>query len=243
MPTFVHGKNVKVFIDQYDFSAYFTDVSNSNSVETAEVSAFGSPAKEYIPGLKDGTISLNGMWEPTTLVGTDEYFGTAFGGAAKEKIIVAPAGHSLGARAMMLESDNTSYEVSAPIGDVVQANAEFQSSNGVDHGVILSAGSAVSATGNGTGVDNAAASTNGGVAFLSVPTNTRNGTIIVKVQQSADNSTFTDLVTFTTITTSQKISYRVEVAAGTSVARYLRVSYTVAGSTGSATPIVAFSRR
>jgi hypothetical protein len=92
-------------------------------------------------------------------------------------------------------------------------------------------------------VDNAAASTNGGVAFLSVPTNTRNGTIIVKVQQSADNSTFTDLVTFTTITTSQKISYRVEVAAGTSVARYLRVSYTVAGSTGSATPIVAFSRR
>ena len=34
---------------------------------------------------------------------------------------------------------------------------------------------------------------------------------------------------------------RVEVT-GT-VARYLRVSYTVAGSTGSATPVVAFARR
>jgi hypothetical protein len=92
-------------------------------------------------------------------------------------------------------------------------------------------------------VDNGASSANGGVAYLSVPTNTRNGNITVKVQQSADNSTFTDLVTFTAITSAQKISYRVEVAAGTSVARYLRVNYTVAGSTGTATPIVAFSRR
>ena len=143
----------------------------------------------------------------------------------------------------MLESDNTSYEVSGAIADVVQASAEFQSSEGVEHGVILSSGSAITATGNETGVDNAASSTNGGVAFLSVPTNTRNGNITVKVQQSADNSTFTDLVTFTEITSTQKTSERIEVAAETSVARYLRVNYTVAGSTGSATPIVAFSRR
>ncbi len=33
------------------------------------------------------------------------------------------------------------------------------------------------------------------------------------------------------------------VAAGTTVNRYLRVNYTVAGSTGSATPVVAFTRR
>jgi hypothetical protein len=44
----------------------------------------------------------------------------------------------------MLESDDTSYEVSGAIADVVQASAEFQSSSGVEHGVILSSGSAVS---------------------------------------------------------------------------------------------------
>jgi hypothetical protein len=243
MPTFRHGKNVKVFVNEFDFSSYFNDVSASTTVETAETSSFGSSAKEYIVGLKDGNVSLSGMFEGTEDTGTDDFFSTVLGGATKQKVIVATEGHANGYRAVMLESDTTSYEVSGAIADVVQASAEFQSSSGVEHGVILSSGSAVTTTGNGTGVDNGASTANGGVAFLSVPTNTRNGNITVKVQQSADNSTFTDLVTFTAITSAQKTSYRVEVAAGTSVARYLRVNYTVAGSTGTATPIVAFSRR
>lgn len=241
MPTFAHGKNVKVFVDQFDFSAYFNDVTATTTVETAETSAFGSSAKEYITGLKDGTVSLSGMFEGTADVGTDSYFGTALGSATKQKVIVATAGHSNGARAVMLQSDDTSYEVSGSIGDVVQTSAEFQASSGVEHGVILSSGAAVTSTGNGTSVDNAAASTNGGVGYVSVPTNTRNGNVTIKIQQSADNSTFTDLITFTVVSSATKTSERVEVT-GT-IARYLRVSYTVAGSTGSATPIVAFSRR
>jgi hypothetical protein len=241
MPTFRHGKSIKVFVDEFDFSSYFNDVSASTMVETAETSTFGSNAKEYIPGLKDGTVSLSGMFEGTTSVGTDDYFETVLGADTKQKVIVAPEGHGLGGRAVMLESDATSYEVSGAIADVVQASAEFQSSEGVEHGVILSSGAAVSSTGNGTGVDNGAATTNGGVGYLSVPVNTRNGNVTVKIAASADNSTFADLITFTVVSSATKTSERVEVT-GT-VARYLRVSYTVAGSTGSATPIVAFSRR
>lgn len=243
MPTFRHGKGVAVFIDQYDFSAYFKDLTNSNTVETAETTAFGDSAKKYIVGLKDGGVTLSGYFESTDSTGTDQYFASVLGSTTNQKVIVAPEGHSNGARASMLISNATSYEVSGAIADVVGANAEFQSTSGVDHGVILSSGSAVTSTGNGTAVDNSASSSNGGVAYLSIPTNTRNGNITIKVQQSADNSTFTDLVTFTTVTSTQKTSERVEVAAGTSVARYLRVSYTVAGSTGSATPTVAFARR
>jgi hypothetical protein len=241
MPTFRHGKSIKVFVDEFDFSSYFNDVSASTMVETAETSTFGSDAKEYIPGLKDGTVSLSGMFEGTEDVGTDDYFSAVLGTATKQKVIVAPEGHGLGGRAVMLESDATSYEVSGAIADVVQASAEFQSSEGVEHGVILSSGAAVSSTGNGTGVDNGAATTNGGVGYLSVPVNTRNGNVTVKIAASADNSTFADLVTFTVVSSATKTSERVEVT-GT-VARYLRVSYTVAGSTGTATPIVAFSRR
>ena len=242
MPTFAHGKNVNVFVNEYDFSTYFNDVSATTSVETAEVSAFGSNAKEYIVGLLDGTVSLSGMFDGTA-TGTDVVFSAVLGSTTKQNVIVAPSGHSNGASAIVLEADDTSYEVSGAVADVVQTSAEFQSSDGVEHGKILSSGTAISSTGNGTSVDNALSSANGGVGFLSVPTNTRNGNITVKVQQSADNSTFTDLVTFTVVTSTQKTSERVEVAAGTSVARYLRVNYTIAGSTGTATPIVAFSRR
>ena len=241
MPTFRHGKSVKVYVDEFDFSSYFNDVSAATTVETAETSTFGSSAKEYIPGLMDGTVSLSGLFEGTADTGTDDYFATILGSATKQKVIVAEEGHALGYRAVMLESDTTSYEVSGAIADVVQASAEFQSTEGVEHGVILSSGSAVSATGNGTGVDNSASSANGGVGYVSVPANTRNGNVTIKIQHSADNSTFTDLITFTVVSSATKTSERVEVT-GT-VARYLRVSYTVAGSTGSATPIVAFSRR
>jgi hypothetical protein len=240
MPTFAHGKNVNVFINEFDFSTYFNDVSATSTVETSEVSAFGSSAKEYIVGLLDGTVSLSGMFDGTA-TGTDVVFSTVLGSTTKQNVIVAPSGHSNGATAIVLEADDTSYEVSGAVADVVQTSAEFQSSDGVEHGKILSSGAAISATGNGTSVDNALSSANGGVGFVSVPTNTRNGNITVKVQQSADNSTFTDLITFTVVTSTQKTFQRVEVA-GT-VARYLRVNYTVAGSTGSATPVVAFARR
>ena len=240
MPTFAHGKNVNVFINQYDFSTYFNDMSATSTVETSEVSAFGSSAKEYIVGLQDGTVSLSGMFDGTT-TGTDTVFSSVLGSSTKQNVIVAPSGHSNGATAIVLEADDTSYEVSGAVADVVQTSAEFQSSDGVEHGKILSSGSAITATGSGTSVDNAAASTNGGVGFVSVPTNTRNGNITVKVQQSADNSTFTDLITFTVVSSTTKTFERVEVT-GT-VARYLRVNYTVAGSTGSATPVVAFARR
>ena len=243
MPTFSHGKNVNVFVNEFDFSTYFTDVSASTSVDTAETSAFGTSAKSYIVGHRDGTISLSGMFEGTASTGTDAFFATALGSATKNKIIVAPQGNSVAAGAIMLVADDTSYEVSSAIADIVQASAEFQSTDAVEHGVILSSGATVSATGNGTGVDNTTSSLNGGAGFLSVPVNTRNGTIVVKVQHSADNSTFADLATFTTVTSTQKTSERVEVASGTTINRYLRVAYTVAGSSGSATPVVAFTRR
>jgi hypothetical protein len=243
MPTFRHGKNVNVFLDQFDFSTYFNDVTASTSVDTAETSAFGTSAKTYVVGHRDGTVSLSGMFESTESTGTDQYFATALGSATKIKLIVAPEGNSNGAGAIMLVADDTSYEVSRAIADIVQASAEFQSTDAVEHGRILSSGATVSATGNGTGVDNGASTANGGAGFLSVTVNTRNGTIAVKIQHSADNSTFADLVSFTTVTSTQKTSERIEVASGTTVNRYLRVNYTVAGSTGSATPVVAFTRR
>ena len=88
MPTFAHGKNVNVFLNEFDFSTYFNSVSASTSVDTAETSAFGTSAKSYIVGHRDGTISLSGMFEATALVGTDVFFATALGSATKNKVIV-----------------------------------------------------------------------------------------------------------------------------------------------------------
>ena len=85
-------------------------------------------------------------------------------------------------------------------------------------------------------------SNNGGVAYLSVSAFTGFTGVVVKVRGSADNITYTDLVTFTTVvgappdaTAAQRVT-----VAGV-IPRYLCVSGTVTGA-GSIQPVVGFKR-
>jgi hypothetical protein len=154
---------------------------------------------------------------------------------------VSGDGSALSRRAVLLDTKSTAYEVSSPLTEVVSVSGEAVANGGLDYGVWLVCQTAVSTTLTGTANDNSAASSNGGVAHLHVTANTRDGTTVAKIQGSADNSTFADLVTFTTISTSTVTSERTEVSG--SVARYLRAVVTPAGSTGSLTVSIAFARR
>ena len=240
---FIHGKSAGVLYGAYDLSAFFNEASMSQSVETAETTTFGSGAKSYITGLKDGTFSLSGMFDGVA-AGIDEVISASVGDSANVPITIIPQ-----QAATMVVSDvsfsgetlETSYEVSSPVGDVVSANMEGQITGGMDRGIILAPKTVVSATATGTSVDQTASTTNGGVGYLHVTANTRNGAITVKVQHSSDNSTFADLITFTSVSSTTIVSERIAVI-GT-VNRYVRASYTVAGSSGSATTTVAFSRK
>ena len=240
---FIHGKSAGVLYGAYDLSAFFNEASMSQSVETAETTTFGSGAKSYITGLKDGTFSLSGMFDGVA-AGIDEVISASVGDSVNVPITIIPQQD-----VTMVVSDvsfsgetlETSYEVSSPVGDVVSANMEGQITGGMDRGIILAPKTVVSATATGTSVDQTASTTNGGVGYLHVTANTRNGAITVKVQHSSDNSTFADLITFTSVSSTTIVSERIAVT-GT-VNRYVRASYTVAGSSGSATTTVAFSRK
>jgi hypothetical protein len=157
--------------------------------------------------------------------------------------IAADGGLVVGSRCVIGQALDTKYDVKAPVGGVVSVSADFQCDAGAVQGVVLAGLSAIIATGSGTSVDGSASSANGGVGMVHVTANTRNGTNIVKIQHSADNSSWADLVTFTTVPSTTTTSERISVATGTTVNRYLRANYTVAGSSGSATITVAFSRR
>ena len=60
---FIHGKNTGVLVGGGNLSAFFNEASASQDVETAETTTFGSSAKTYIIGLKDGTMSVSGMFD------------------------------------------------------------------------------------------------------------------------------------------------------------------------------------
>jgi hypothetical protein len=208
----------------------------------SDVTAFGTTGtKAYLPGLKDGKISASGMFDGATGA-IDSVFQAALGASSVVEISVFPDTDAIGKRGFIAECWETSYNLSSPVADVVQASAEFQATGGVDYSVSLQALTTVTVTGNGTGVDNTSSTANGGVGMLHVTANTGSVTTIIKIQHSVDNTTFTDLVTFTSVPTVTTTSERIVVAPGTTVNRYLRVIRTISG-TGSITYQTSFARK
>lgn len=237
---FRHGKNTRVLFGKYDMSRFLNESSVSESIDTAETTAYGKAAKTYIVGHADGTISLSGMFDGDTDA-SDEVFSTALGDDDGRVVTIAPEGLTAGRRVQVAKTKSTSYESSSPVADVVSVSVEVQADGGVDRGISLIDLAAVSATGTGTAQDNTASTTNGAVGVVHVTANTRNGGTTIKIQHSADNSTWADLVTFDAVGASTETSQRVEVT-GT-VNRYLRSSHALAGTTGDITYTTILARK
>ena len=242
MPTFRHGKNTVLFADEFELSTYLNSVSVANAIETPETTTFGSSDRTYIVGHSDGSISFEGLFDGTTDA-VDSILASALGNTTNKVISTSSDSTSVGGRAILVDSASTSYEISSPLTDVVAVSGEAVANNGLDYGVWLGCKSAITATSTGTSVDNSASSTNGGVAHLHITANTRSTTTVAKIQHSADNSTYADLATFTTIAIGTKTFQRSVIAPGTTVNRYLRAVVTPAAGTGSITFSIAFSRR
>lgn len=249
MPTFRHGKQTTVLSKEYNLSSYLNSVSASNSIETPETTTFGSSDRSFISGHTDGTVSFEGLFDGTTngttigatADGIDKILSDALGSTTNAVMTVSNDGPAFGRRAILLSAVSTNYEVSSPLADVVAITGGANANEGLDYGVWLGVLSAITATSTGTSVDGTASSTNGGVGHVHITTNTRSSTTVAKVQHSTDNSTWVDLITFTTIAIGGLTSQRVTTT-GT-VNRYVRALVTPATGTGSITFSIAFSRR
>jgi len=239
---FIHGKSAVVLHGAYDLSSYLNNGSANSSVDTNEVTAFGSTSKSYVTGLKDSTLSASGMFDGSALA-VDEVLAASIGSDTLSPITFASGGTTIGNRVVLLKGKTKSYSVTAPVADVVSVSYEAQSDGGNDYGVSLHALGADTATTNNTAVDNATSTANGGLAQLHVTANSRSANATFKIQHSVDNSTFADLATFTVVATTVTTSERVAVAAGTTVNRYLRSQVTLASGTGSITYQTSFARR
>lgn len=231
---FSHGKGTVVLVGASDLSCYLNNVDWSATADTHETTTFCQDAKTYIPGLKDATASLSGLFDGDQDA-VDEVLAGVLGGTA-QVVTIGVEGMVAGKRCRMLKALESEYSVSSPVGDVVAVDASIQADGGILAGVSLQALTATTGTGNGTSVDHGAATSNGGVAHLHVTDFIGSGGVI-KVQHSADGNTWVDLLTFTTINAATV--ERQEVS-GT-VNRYLRAVRS-SGTFIGITHAVAFAR-
>ena len=238
---FSHGSKAALYIAGSDVSSAFTSATVTRSRDTAETSGLGSTAKSYISGLDDATVSAEGLYEAGSTL-ADDVLATIFGSASKSAFILAVnGGAAVGDPALAGKIDTSSYEISSPVDGVTATTLDFQTSDGVPSGKILKPKSAVTATANGTAVDNSASTANGIVAVLQVfAISGTTPSITVSIEHSADNSTYALLGTFTAVTSGT--SAQVITTAGT-VNRYVRAVFTVSGTTPSATIAVAAGRK
>jgi hypothetical protein len=135
----------------------------------------------------------------------------------------------------------TNYKVSADLDGLIASEATLKSvGTAFEWGLLHANLTAVSADSNTASIDNSAASSNGAAAYLFITAVSAGDTIQVKVQDSADNSAWTDLITFT-LTGSAIGAERVTVAGA--VKRYTRVLYDVTGTGVSFNFAVIFCRQ
>jgi hypothetical protein len=130
------------------------------------------------------------------------------------------------------------------VSDAVGYTFQAASDDSVDMGYVIHALGPETADGNGTAVDRGAApltpTTRGAAVAIHVTAYSGLTSAAIKVQHSPDNSVWSDLVAFTSVTAIT--SERKLVADGTTVNRYLRVVTDVTG-TGSVTFLVAVAPR
>lgn len=62
---FVAGYVGRFQLGANDVSAYLKSVKFPQDAETKDVTVFGNQAKAFIPGLRDGKITLEGFFDPT----------------------------------------------------------------------------------------------------------------------------------------------------------------------------------
>lgn len=237
---FKHGKDGRVLVSQYDLSAFLNELSSSQTIETAETTTFGSAAKTYITGLNDGTLSFSGMFDGSEDAISDVFESIIDSEANAIITMVHGSGFATGSACVLAQAKQTSYDISVPVADVVSLSGEFQVTGGLRNGVLLAGNATSTASTNGTSVDGGASTALGANANLHVTANSMDGNTVIKVQHSADNSTWADLITFTTVATTVLTS-QTATASGT-INRYLRYQVTPAGS-GSITLSVSLSRR
>jgi len=234
----LHGKDGYVLLNTLVVNTQTNKWSFSHKRNYTMVACIQDAGERWDPGLISGGVSLGGFVD--TAAGLRSAAAAAAGVDDSLVSTILPAGNTVNNMAFMAVSDLASFMTDVVVTDTTPITIEGQPDDGVDIGFLLHALAAETADGNGTGLDNTTSSAAGAVANLHVTAYSGFTSVVFKVQHSTDNSSWADLITFTTVTgVTQE---RVKTTSSTTVNRYLRSFWDVTGA-GSATFAIAAARR
>lgn len=107
-----------------DISTYLTSTGLQRLADMAETSTLGTTAKSYIPGMTDGTIPLEGNFDPTV----DGYLSGVLGYSTALSFEYYPAGEPVGATKPKYSGSCwlASYDIETGTDDKAGISGELQ---------------------------------------------------------------------------------------------------------------------
>lgn len=242
---FSHGSVAKILVDGYT-APPVKEVSLEAECDTAETSILGTTDKTYVPGLRDATMSFSGIYDSDLVTPANAFAHklNALQGSFTQCTYM-PAGDVNGYPAFLVKGFLTSASIETSVDDMAGFEAELQNTTGLERGTVYHALTARTATGTSTGVDNDAGSTDGLSAILHVAAvSGTTPTLTVTIEGSDDSTNGVDGNWATVATFAQATGKTSEYVAVTgAVEQWLRVKWTVAGTTPSFTFHVAVHRK
>jgi hypothetical protein len=246
-----HGSNADCFVNGNVVTQYFNSAVLGANRDKAEVSAFKGLYKSYVAGMIDATVTFGGMADPNIGGLLYPYLTSVTSGGNNNLWMWAPTGAgtagqgaaAFGNFAWSVTGSETKYEEKGGINEAYTLTAEVQlnqDGGGIDRGQIYVPYATQGAGGNTSSINYGSTnSTNGGV--LVVHTFSDTASLVVTLQDSADNATWANVTGYTLSPTNSTIGGYRYPAYGVTPAQTIR-QYTRVLWTGTGTFVAFFSR-
>lgn len=221
------GIGANLWVDAFNVTGDVGAVDAINSSRTQiDVTDIEHDFVERLPGIGDGSIAFSGYYNPSS-GGLHQAIGSAFSTAIS--IVTVALGTAIGSYAASIGAAKTDYGVTRGADGSLATSVSAASGigYGTDWGVLLAGRASVTGTASTT-VDGLAATSKGAQAYLHV-VSVQAGTVTITVQDSSDNSSFSNVTGLSFTATSAGTAEYKATAGTAAIGRYLR--YNVSGGT------------
>jgi hypothetical protein len=242
MATAFHGISGKIHGAGYDLTPFLKKVNTSGDRATYDASTLDKVFRIFRGGRVNGEMSAEGLHS----TGANEFsaISSAIHGEAKT-FMHMPAGIVQGEFFAGIYGSVISRGIETALADMTLAVLNVQAKTGVDLGVILNNGVAVTETGNGASFDTLSAQTQGGAIYVNVTAYTGTAAqLTLKIEDSADGNTWADLAGGTIAAASIVAGYnaRIAIPKTQEIRRYVRAAWVDAGGLTSATFTIGLAK-
>lgn len=190
------AKDIVLLVGGHNIADAVTGFTFAGETEQIDATVVGSANgfRSFEAGFKSGTLYITGIFDSdgTDLDEIHDILSAAYTSGTAQNVMASTGVVAVGGPAIMMDGPQIDYSAPIEVGGLILSNANFRANGGIHFGRWLMHAAQAAGTNNGTTLDNAASSANGG--FFQVHLFNDDATDVdVKLQHSTNDSVWADV--------------------------------------------------